>query len=56
MVSVAIKTPVAVADIGFNTLDLFAVENGQVIARFTDGDTLGMHRVADTLGRYVWAE
>jgi hypothetical protein len=49
----ALQKTVAICDIGFNTLDLFAVENGQVVARFTGGDTLGMHRVADRLIRHV---
>jgi len=49
----ALNSPVGVCDIGFNTLDLFAVEEGQVAGRFTGGDNLGMHRVADTLIRHV---
>ena len=44
-----LKAPVGVCDIGFNTLDLFAVEGGQVIARYTGGETLGMRRAAETL-------
>jgi hypothetical protein len=45
--------PVAICDIGFNTLDLFVVEGGVVGKRGTGGDTLGMHRVADTVIRQV---
>ena len=30
-----LKAPVAICDIGFNTLDLFAVQGGEVVARFT---------------------
>lgn len=44
-----LKAPVGVCDIGFNTLDLFAVEGGQVVARFTGGETLGMRRAAELL-------
>jgi hypothetical protein len=44
-----LKAPVGVCDIGFNTLDLFAVEGGQVIARYTGGETLGMRRTAEML-------
>jgi len=45
--------PVAICDIGFNTLDLFVVEGGQVFKRGTGGATLGMHRVADAIIRRV---
>ncbi len=48
-----LKAPVGVCDIGFNTLDLFAVEGGQVIARYTGGETLGMRRAAETLADLV---
>jgi len=41
--------PVAVLDLGFNTLDLFTVKGGEVNARYTRGDTLGMRRAATTL-------
>lgn len=44
-----LKAPVAVCDIGFNTLDLFAVQGGEVVARFTGGDTAGMRRAAELL-------
>ncbi len=44
-----LKAPVGICDIGFNTLDLFAVEGGQVVARFTGGDTLGLRRAAELL-------
>lgn len=44
-----LKVPVAVCDVGFNTLDLFAVEGGQVVGRFTGGDTSGMRRAAEQL-------
>ncbi len=48
-----LKAPVGICDIGFNTLDLFAVEGGQVVARFTGGDTLGLRRAAELLGSRV---
>lgn len=47
------KAPVAVADIGFNTLDLFGVERGQVVSRLTGGQALGMHRAATAIKRHV---
>lgn len=46
-------SPVAVADIGFNTLDLFGIERGQVISRLTGGQALGMHRAATAIKRHV---
>jgi len=48
-----LKAPVGVCDIGFNTLDLFAVEGGQVVARYTGGETLGMRRATETLADLV---
>jgi hypothetical protein len=52
-----LKAPVAVCDIGFNTVDCFTVEGGEVVARFTGGDTAGMRRAAELVvnavrGRY----
>jgi hypothetical protein len=44
-----LKAPVAVCDIGFCTLDLFVVEGGEVVGRFTSGDTVGMRRAAELL-------
>ncbi len=38
---------IGVLDIGFNTLDLFAMEGAEIAARYTDGDTLGMRRAAE---------
>ncbi len=51
-----LKAPVGVCDIGFNTLDLFVVEGGQVMARFTGGDTLGLRRAAELLIGHVRRE
>jgi hypothetical protein len=45
--------PVAVCDVGFNTIDLFAVEGGAVVDRFTAGNNLGMHRVAQAVAKHV---
>ena len=47
------KLPVGVLDLGFNTLDLFSVTEGQISARYTDGDTLGMRRAASALADNV---
>jgi hypothetical protein len=51
-----LKAPVAVCDVGFNTLDLFAVQGGDVVARFTGGDTAGMRRAAELLTNAVKAK
>jgi hypothetical protein len=45
----ALRAPVAICDIGFHTLDLFTVESGEVVARFTGGDTVGMRRAAELI-------
>jgi hypothetical protein len=44
-----LKAPVAVCDIGTNTLDLLGIQGGEVIGRFTGGDTVGMRRAAELL-------
>ncbi|MBN1814553.1 MAG: ParM/StbA family protein [Anaerolineae bacterium] len=44
-----LRAPVAICDIGFCTLDLFVVEGGEVVGRFTGGDTMGMRRAAELL-------
>ena len=51
-----LKAPVAICDIGFNTLDLFAVQGGEVVARFTGGDTAGIRRAAELLINAVRAQ
>ncbi|MCP4540399.1 MAG: ParM/StbA family protein [Chloroflexi bacterium] len=43
----ALDASIGVLDIGFNTLDLFAMEGAEIAARYTDGDTLGMRRAAE---------
>lgn len=44
-----LKAPVAICDIGFNTLDVFTVQAGEVVARYTGGDTAGMRRATELL-------
>lgn len=46
-----LKVPVGICDIGFNTVDLFSVQGGQIVARFTGGDTLGIRRAAGLLAQ-----
>lgn len=41
-----LKASVGVLDQGFNTLDLFTLAGGQIIRRYTGGETLGMRRAA----------
>lgn len=48
-----LNASIGILDIGFNTLDLFAVEGAEIAARYTDGDTLGMRRAAEYLIRSV---
>jgi len=48
-----LKAPVAVMDIGFNTLDLFAVQNGRVVGQYTGGDTAGVRRATALLRQFV---
>jgi hypothetical protein len=45
----ALRASVAICDIGSHTLDLFTVEGGEVVARFTGGDTVGMRRAAELI-------
>lgn len=44
---------VGIADIGFNTLDIFSVAGGQVVGKLTGGDTAGIRRAAEALMREV---
>ncbi len=39
----------AIADLGFNTLDVLGVQGGQIISRYTGGDTAGIRRAAEIL-------
>lgn len=49
----ALTEAVGICDIGFNTLDLLAIVNGQIGSYATQGNNLGMHRVADFIIDYV---
>lgn len=44
-----LKASVAILDEGFNTLDLFHLSGGQIVRRFTGGETLGMRRAAKAM-------
>lgn len=46
-------SPALVIDQGFNTLDIFAVEDGKPSSRYTAGDNLGMARAAETVREVV---
>jgi hypothetical protein len=46
-----LRAPIAICDIGFNTVDLYAVQGGEIMARFTAGDTVGMRRAAEAVVR-----
>lgn len=47
------KKQIAVLDLGFNTLDLFALREGNIVGRYTGGDTVGMRRAAATLADHI---
>ena len=51
-----LNVPVAVCDNGFNTLDLFAVEQGRVFGKYSGGEKAGIRRAAETLMREVKAK
>jgi hypothetical protein len=44
---------VGICDIGFNTLDIFTVSGGDIVGKFTGGDTAGIRRAAEALTRAV---
>lgn len=48
-----IVAPALIIDQGFNTLDIFALEGGNVDYRLTAGETLGMRRAAEKLQAIV---
>jgi hypothetical protein len=48
-----LQVPVAICDVGFNTLDLFTVENGEVVGSATGGDTTGMRRAAELIASRI---
>lgn len=41
-----LKSSIGILDQGFNTIDLIHIQNGQIVRRFTSGDTLGQRRAA----------
>jgi len=43
------KSQVAVIDIGFNTLDVYAIENGQVLERHISGAEVGVYRLLERI-------
>ncbi len=43
----SLREMVAVCDIGFNTADLYVLQKGSVVNRYTTGDTAGMRRAAE---------
>jgi len=47
------RARVAVVDVGFNTLDIFALEAGEVIQQFTQGATVGVRRAAERLANLM---
>jgi hypothetical protein len=47
---------VAICDVGFNTLDVFTLQGGKILWRFTGGDTAGMRRAVELLLRALEAE
>ena len=47
------KKSIAILDLGFNTLDLFTVRSGEILNRYTAGDTVGMRRAATALSDHI---
>ncbi|MEA3350119.1 MAG: ParM/StbA family protein, partial [Chloroflexota bacterium] len=47
----AFEATVAICDVGFNTLDVFTLQGGKILRRFTGGDTAGMRRAVELLLR-----
>ena len=41
-----LKTSIGILDQGFNTTDLFHIHQGQIVKRYTGGETLGQRRAA----------
>ncbi|MBC8505979.1 MAG: ParM/StbA family protein [Chloroflexi bacterium] len=42
---------IAICDVGFNTLDVFTLQGGKVMRRFTGGDTVGMRQAVELISR-----
>ncbi|HUV95789.1 MAG TPA: ParM/StbA family protein [Anaerolineae bacterium] len=53
--SEAARAPTLIIDIGFNTLDLVAIEAAQVSTRYTGGENLGMRRTAELITHTIHA-
>lgn len=47
---------ILVIDIGFNTLDLYAIQNMKLEPKYTTGDTAGVRRAAELLMQHVQRE
>ena len=54
--SSTLKDTIAVCDCGFNTLDLFVLQAGNIVARYTNGQTLGMRRAAELIINHIRKE
>ncbi|MEA3351085.1 MAG: ParM/StbA family protein [Chloroflexota bacterium] len=50
------EATVAICDVGFNTLDVFTLQGGKILRRFTGGDTAGMRRAVELLLRSLEAQ
>jgi len=48
-----LKALIGICDIGFNTLDLFGVQGGEVLREYTQGDTAGVRRAAEILVQQI---
>ena len=44
-----LRDMIAVCDIGFNTLDCFVLERGNIVARYTGGEKAGIRRAAEQI-------
>lgn len=51
-----LRDTIAVCDIGFNTADLFVLQSGQIVARYTAGETAGIRRAAEQIISIVHQE
>ena len=44
-----LESPTLICDVGFNTLDLFAIQKREITLKFTDGEREGIRRAAEML-------
>lgn len=44
-----LRDTIAICDVGFNTCDLFVLEAGQIVARYTAGQTTGIRRASEQI-------